>query len=299
MVNLNDTIVTRNLLQEAFLNRILQRLDIDSEICSSLFTLRYHPKNQAATLRGIAQSIKIDYKIYFEENSINTYAARVNDKILKVFKTEMEQDKIDVNSILNNSRGNRVFPYELTYQWLWKKKFSRMGWELAKEIASPAVEELNMIFIETTKRLNLNEDTFFPDDDNCIELEKPYRLLINLPISNKYLLLINESVEGEKYLLSPSKAFANIPHTILSEGLYLPPDDQKKGRAKFLGYETEGEEYFGVIVTEQPIDLSWVNSESDPRDLILNQQRLEEIFIKVGQQSNSEVFYKRFRVVRK
>ena len=298
MVNLNDTIGTRNLLQEAFLNRILQQLDIDSKIYSSLFTLRYHPKNQAAKLGEIATLIKGD-KINFEEDSINTYAARVNDKILKVFKTEMEQDEIDVNSILNNPRGNRIFPYELTYQWLWKKKFSRMGWELAKEIASPAVEELDMINIETTKGMILKKDTFFPDYNNCIELENHYRLLINLPISNKYLLLINESVEGKKYLLSPSKGFANIPHTILSEGLYLPPDDQKKGRAKSLQYGTEGEEYFGVIVTEQPIDLSWVNSESDPIDLILNQQRLEEIFIKVGQQSNSEVFYKRFKVVRK
>ncbi|MFM6542706.1 MAG: hypothetical protein ACKPH4_02310, partial [Microcystis panniformis] len=47
----------------------------------------------------------------------------------------------------------------------------------------------------------------------------------------------------------------------------------------------------------QPIELSWVNGESDPTDLILSQERLEEIFIKLGQQGNSEVFYKQFKVV--
>jgi hypothetical protein len=36
---------------------------------------------------------------------------------------------------------------------------------------------------------------------------------------------------------------------------------------------------------------------NDYPDIILSQERLEEIFIKLGQQGNSEVFYKRFKVV--
>jgi hypothetical protein len=145
--------------------------------------------------------------------------------------------------------------------------------------------------------LNLGEDVILKDNGHCIKLKESYQLHINLLSRDKYLLLINESVEGEFYLISPSKAFADIPYTILSEGLYLPPDDDKKERAPFFRFNTIGNEYFLAIVTEQPIELSWIKLESDPRDIILNQERLEEIFIKIGQQSNSEVFYRLFKVV--
>jgi hypothetical protein len=95
-------------------------------------------------------------------------------------------------------------------------------------------------------------------------------------------LLINETVEGNFYLFSPSRAFAYVPYTKLSEGLRLPPSE---GLARFFQYDAVGDEYFLAIVTEQPIELSWVNGESDPTD------------VKLGQQGNSEVFYKRFKVV--
>jgi hypothetical protein len=133
-----------------------------------------------------------------------------------------------------------------------------------------------------------------PDKGNYIYLNKPHYLWVNLPENGQYLLLINETVEGNFYLFSPSRAFAYVPYTKLSEGLRLPPSE---GLARFFQYDAVGDEYFLAIVTEQPIELSWVNWESDPTDIILNQERFEEIFIKLGQQGNSEVFYKRFKVV--
>lgn len=295
MANFNTTNNNNNKLQEAFLSRIVPQLSFNADTHNCLFTVRYHPQHQGKKLREIARIIKNDYKISFDEAGVNILAKRVNDKILKIFQQEIKQDGIIIPE-------NRVSPYQITYQWLWTKKFPRMGWKLIQEIAKPAFEELNMIDIdiEGSKRglgLDLGSDIISSENDNYIKIKTPYRLHINLPIQDKYLLLINESEAGEFYLISPSKAFANIPYTILSEELYLPPDDNKKGRAPFLRYTTTGNEYFWAIVTEQPIELSWIKWESDPRDIILNQERLEEIFIKIGQQSNSEVFYRLFRVV--
>jgi hypothetical protein len=43
---------------------------------------------------------------------------------------------------------NSIEPHQVTYQWLWEKKFPRMGWELAKEVAAPACNKLTMLDIE-------------------------------------------------------------------------------------------------------------------------------------------------------
>ncbi len=299
MVNINDTSNDKNLLQKAFLKEVLQHLDFTSDFSKYLFKLRYDPKNQTKKLISIAKMIKNEYDP-FEESCINTYAKRVNDRIVEVFKQEMLLDQVNISLISNNSRGhpqNSISPYQITYKWLWEKKFPRIGWELAKEIATPAFEGLNMVDIETAER-GLNLDVIPTDDGCCIKLKERYCLQVSLSCREQYLLLINESVEGNSYLLSPSKAFADVPYTVLSEKLCLPLNDGKKGRAPFFQYDAEGDEYFLAIVTEQPIELSWVHWESDRGDIILNQERREEIFVKVGQQSDSQVFYKQFRVVR-
>lgn len=308
MVNINDTIDNNNLLQEAFLNRISQQLDLGSDISKHLFKLRYHPNYQNQRLTDIADIIVNKYKISFHKDGINTYAARVIKSILEIFKLEIQQDEIEVDSILNNPRGrNNIYP--ITYQWLWEKKFTRMGWKLSKEIASPAFDQLTMLDInENFEGENANSkrglvfkikspDPPEPYNSNYIYLNNSYYLRVNLPNTpnnSKYLLLINETVEGQFYLVSPSRAFAYVPHTKLSEGLRLPPSE---GLAEFFQYDAVGDEYFLAIVTENPMNLSWVNGEADPTDILLNKKRLEEIFIKLGQQGNSEVFYKRFKVI--
>ncbi|RCJ30015.1 hypothetical protein A6769_34700 [Nostoc punctiforme NIES-2108] len=298
MVNINDTCNDKNLLQEAFLKEVLQHLDFTLDISKYLFKIRYNPKNQTKKLISIAKMVKNKYDT-FEESCINTYAKRVNDRIVEVFKQEMLLDKLNISLISNNSIGHpqhSVSPYQITYKWLWEKKFPRMGWELAKEIATYAFDELNMIDIEAAKR-GLKLDVITTDDGCCIKLNTRYYLQVDLSSQGQYLLLINKSIEGNFYLLSPSKAFADVPYTVLSENLYLPLNDGKKGRAPFFQYDAEGDEYFLAIVTEQPIELSWVHWELDSRDIILNPKRFEEIFVKLGQQSDSEVFYKRFRVL--
>ncbi|MFB2768334.1 hypothetical protein ACE1AT_03435 [Pelatocladus sp. BLCC-F211] len=287
---MNQIISNNHFLQKKFLETILQQLPFKGGIASCLFRLRYNPNNHNLTLTEIAQRIIKDEKQVFEESGINPIAARVTKKITETFKQEMQRDGIDV---LENP------DYQLTYQWLWEKKFPRMAWELSRNIALYALEELKMIDIETrreTRRLDLDGE--IPPDNHDIKLGQRYRLQINFPYIGKSILLINEDGEGNKFLICPSKAFAEVPYTLLSEGLHFPPDDQKPGRAKSLKFLTEGSEYFLALVTEKPIELSWVNWESPAKDIKLNRERLEEIFIQVGQQSGSQVFYKKFKVVK-
>lgn len=287
---MNEFIITNNLLQQNFLEVILQKLNFKAGIASCLFKLRYNPENQNLTLTEIAQRIIKSEKLVFEESGVNPIAARVTKRIIEIFQQEMQQDYIDI--FANPS-------YQLTYRWLWEKNFPRMARSLAKNIANCAMSEIKMVEIETgreTRRFDIDEEV--PDDNHhCIQLGKRYRLQMNFPYIGKSILVINEDGEGNNFLVCPSKAFAEVPYTLLSACLQLPPDDTKPGRAKSFKFITTGEEYFLVLVTEKPIELSWVNCESPAKDIQLNQQRMDEIFIKVGQQSNSQVFYKRFQVI--
>jgi len=63
-----------------------------------------------------------------------------------------------------------------------------------------------------------------------------------------------------------------------------------------LRFNAVGEEYFLAIVTEQPLSLSWVRPDSHPKDIVVDDKRLHEIFKILGQQQNSQVFYKTFVV---
>jgi hypothetical protein len=54
--------------------------------------------------------------------------------------------------------------------------------------------------------------------------------------------------------------------------------------------------YFLAIVTEQPLSLSWIRPDSHPKDIVVDDKRLNEIFKLLGQQHNCQVFYKKFAV---
>ncbi len=84
-----------------------------------MFHLRCDHNNHNLTLTKIAQRIIKGEKQVFEESSINPIAARVTKRITETLKQEMQQDGID---ILEN------IDCQVTYKWLWEKKFPRMAW---------------------------------------------------------------------------------------------------------------------------------------------------------------------------
>lgn len=296
-----------NCLQEAFLKYLSKSISSHkglTEIQELCFLLRFNPQNRELTHAKIATHINELQQGDFQEESINRTVSVVARKVMDTFEDEMRRvDEIDVELIeaRNHRRqgnpGRDNSPYELVYQWIWSKKFLRVAWQLSKDVlAKWADEQIQMIPIamQRIEGRGLSFDEI-PDNDLNIQLGERYRLQVNLNMEGN-LLLINEDKNGQKKLICPSKAFAPSSQLSPTEAMYLPPDEDNRYRARSFRFEEEGEEYFLAIVTEQPIELSWMRPDLDPKDIHLNPIRLKEIFTKIGKQGNSRVFYKRYLV---
>lgn len=283
-------------LQNRFLEVIADELKFE-EIKRYVIMFRYNPDNYSLTHANIAEKINHEYP--FNLANINTYISRVADDIIDRFADKIEQD-YNITIEKKNQRGRPIeksSPYKIAYKWLWEKEFPRRAWNLVKEIATLASTELRMVSSETARSLDISDFIDLIDDDYSIKSGHSYHLSIKFPYLNHYLLLINENTDGQKALLSPSKIIADIPFTQLSGELVLPLNDERRKRIPCLRYKGEGIEYFLALITEQPIELSWISELSPAADYFLDQNRLEEIFNKVSKQGNSQLFYRQFNLI--
>lgn len=291
-----------NCIQEKFIDDLSKQI-FPQRQCSELqklcFQLRFHPRNWDFPHEQIAAKISKKLNGGFSENSMEPTVKTVLKKLKDKFESQMQADGVDTEKLIREHKGrpsaSEESPWQIVYKWLWETEFPRRGWQLSKEIAVCAIDQLQMKPIQKIadgRDLNVYD---IPDfSENYIQKEQPYRLQISLQ-PDGYLLLINQGISGKKYGLCPSKAYA--PHNDLAKStpMYLPqPDALVK---KPLIFNAAGEEYFLAIVTEQPLNLSWVRPDSAPKDDIeLNKERLQEIFKQLGQQPKCEVLYKNFVV---
>jgi hypothetical protein len=287
-----------NCLQEKFLEDLTEQLfppRQHSEVQKLCFQLRFHPSNwNNVEHTQIAVQISKQLNGGFSESSINPTVGDVVKKIKDKFEAQMRADGVEVEK-LNPGRGKpKESPWQIVYKWLWETEFPRCGWQLSKEIAIYADEQMRMqplVAGEDCRDLDLSD---IPDvGERTIQKGKEYRLQLNLQQSG-YLLLINQGVSGRKYGICPSWRY-NPDGQLLSSILMAVPNE--KGLAKFLRYNAVGDEYFLAIVTEKPLKLSWLRSDSKPNDIAIDEGRLDEIFKQVGQQQNCQVFYKTFEVI--
>lgn len=193
-------------------------------------------------------------------------------------------------------REDDRYPWEMVYHWLWEIDFPRRGWELAKEMAACAMDELQMIpfnqfeaMLEGHKGLDLDE---IESGEDTIQKGERYGLEIDFP-QDGYLLLLNEGTSGDKYCICPSRAYHIQPQLLEKEPLYLP---RRGALAKSLRFTEVGDEYFLAIVTDKHLKLSWVRPDGDAKDLAIDDQRMREIFQQLGRLECCQVFYKRFAV---
>lgn len=260
------------------------------------FQLRFHPGNwNNIEHTQIAAQISKQLNGGFSESSINSTVGDVVKKVKDKFETQMQADGVEIEK-LNPGRGKpKESPWQIVYKWLWEKEFPRRGWQLSKEMATCAIEQLQMkpmVTADGNRNLDLEG---IPDvTEGTIRKGERYKLQVNLQ-SEGYLLLINEGVTGEKYCICPSMAFA-LPEPLFLRSPLSLPLEEAKARDVGLRFKAVGEEYFLAIVTEQPLSLSWVRPNSNPRDIVVDDKRLHEIFKLLGQQHNSQVFYKTFVV---
>jgi hypothetical protein len=285
------------MLQDVFLERISQQLypkekETQEQQC---FPLRWHPQNFTQTHVFIKK--ELFSKFNNEIRNIARVVGFVADQIWETFEKEMtaDGDEFIIEKIGQQGQPKDGSPrnWIVTYKWLWEKKFPRMAWELAKEVAEPVKDELEMIPYEIPIPQDNRIITRHIPREETLQKEKDYRLKMNLPHTG-YLLLINESANGDKFLISPSKAFAEIPSCRLSQPLFFPPDNDKHRAPLAFGTKKE---LFLAIVTDKEIKLSWINEDYRNEDVDLNEQHLFEIFQEVGKLSDFQVFQRSFGVV--
>jgi hypothetical protein len=288
-----------NCLQEKFLEDLTEQLFPSrqySEVQKLCFQLRFHPSNWNNVEHSqIAAQISKQLNGGFSESSINPTVGEVVKKIKEKFEAQMQADGVEIEK-LNPGRGKpKESPWEIVYKWLWETEFPRRGWQLSKKMAACATEQLQMKpLVVTDGNRNLDLEGIPEVTEGTIRKGKRYKLQVDLR-SEGYLLLINEGVNGEKYCICPSRAFALPEPLFLATPLYLPLEEAI-ARNVGLSFKAVGEEYFLAIVTEQPVSLSWIRPDSNPRDIVVDDKRLHEIFKLLGKQHNSQVFYKTFVV---
>jgi hypothetical protein len=285
-----------NTLQQKFIEQIAGELfpgRRHSEAQKLCFQLRFHPLHRQENHDKIAKRISEKFHDGFSESSIAPTVSDVVQKLRDTFADAMRADGVPVDRLnAGKGRPQDISPWEIVYNWLWETEFPRRGWALSKQIATCALEELQMQPVDTDRR-GLDLEAIELCEDTTIKKEQRYQLQVGLPVDG-YLLLVNQGTSGQKYCICPSRAFHLEPHLLPETSLCIP---RLNAPAKCLKYNEVGEEYFLAIVTEQPLKLSWVRPDSDARDVVVSEERLREIFQKVAQQPSCQVFYKTYKVI--
>ncbi len=286
-----------NTLQEKFIEEMTGVLFSGSKASEAqrlCFQLRFHPRNCGKEHPKIGEEMKQKLNGGFKEDSIFPMVSDVVQKVRGKFEDNMKADGVPVDKLnAGKGRPQGTSPWEIVYHWLWETEFPRRGWALSTQIATCALEELQMQPVAEDTRRDWEDD--IPEVcGNTIQKGKPYRLQVELQ-QQGCLLLINQGVSGTKYLLCPSKAFAPVCEIGTAAPMALPQKEALKKTP--LTFGAAGDEFFLAIVTEQPLQLSWVRPECHPKDEIdISDERLREIFQKVAQQPSCQVFYKTFAV---
>ncbi|WP_254564545.1 DUF4384 domain-containing protein [Oscillatoria sp. HE19RPO] len=284
-------------LHEEFLNNftndVIPSLGSDNERFCCWY--RFHPKHR--NIRNTELAVQINEEALnksFTQN-IEQCLGNVIKKIILRFGEKMAADGIALD-LLPRTRGRQPqhpdykAPWQIIYQWLWEIDFPRQGWKLAEETATYAMEELQMIDLKSQDR-----DLCLNGVKNPVTIYKgeEYALQVDFPQTG-HLLLINQGVSGKRYCLCPSLAFSVETQVTPDKKLHIP---SIKALASSLQYTDIGNEYFLAILTDHPVQLSWVNPNYKPGDIVVTEERLREIFQQVGRQWNARVFSKKFEVV--
>lgn len=289
-------LATTNSLQERFLtdftNKVMWRGRSDSQYWCCW--LRFHPQNQNKTNQEVAKEIHRQLGS-FSKNTMPATLAEVVKKIKEQFGETMQADGVPVE-LLQRERGWKPqqpedkYPWQIIYEWLWEIEFPRRGWQLATEMATCAMDELQMTAIE-----NLHRGPDCGEIQPCeATIVKGKRCALEVNLGEEgYLLLLDRDGMGDTYCFCPSMAYLLEAQVAPDKKVYLP---QINAAAKSLRFNDLGEEYFMAIVTENPLNLSWVSPDSNPKDIVVDSERLREIFQELGKQWNARVFYKKFVV---
>ncbi len=291
-----------NSLQQKFIEELTEELFSGSQASEPqklCFQLRFNPQNWNKKSSTIAEEISKRLNGGFREGSIAPTVSEVVKKLKEKFEARMREDGVAVDLLELKNRGKRrddKSPWRIVYNWLWNVEFPRRGWDLSKKSGICAKEELQMMASGTSGIVRRDVKIDIPKvGENAIQKEEKYLLQVDLKQAG-YLLLINQGTSGTKYLWCPSKVYAPLAEMGATAPIYLP--QQKALVTTPITFDAVGKEFFLAIVTEQPVNLSWVRPDSNPEDeWVINEERLREVFRQLAQQPTCQVFYKTFAVI--
>jgi hypothetical protein len=254
------------------------------------FDPKYHPENGIEG-RNHQEIAKLVQKQLNEDvsNRFGTDLQWVVKTLVSEFEPQMKQDGVDIEFLTAGNKGEKG-KWLVVYDWLWQKHFPR--WLLEQqwqELVAKAEK------VDDWLQVNLGKRTLrMPEPrQSTVPLKTEVYLLINLNWVNRYLLLLYQGTDGIKYCLCPSKGFA--PSGELSDKeMYLP---QTGAMEPSMYFQEVGTEHFLGIVLEKPLELPWLRPNEGEPVPSLNANRLNELFEKLEQQGNSQLFYKSFDVV--
>ena len=294
-----------NCLIDVFLSQCQKQLFPQhnaSESQKTCFMLRYHPRNRDKPNSEVATGINKQLNNSFVSASMSATVAEVVKKAEKLWGEAMQADGVDL-ALLHRERGwkpqpgDEWYPWQIIYKWLWEVEFPRQAGDLAGEIAQCGMTEFQMVKLEEKLKdrrggLDIGEIEYCEDT-----IEKGERYILELAFQQTgYLLLLYEGeVEKKKEVmcLCPSRAYYLDGVIFEDKAVNLP---QLRAPAKSLRFTEAGEEHFRAILTPQPLGLSWVRPDSNPKDFVVDAARLTEVWQAVGQQPEARVFYKNFVV---
>ncbi|WP_354635153.1 hypothetical protein [Planktothricoides raciborskii] len=245
-------------------------------------------------------------------NSIGTNVQNIVHAMADLYRQEMQDDGLDPESLKNRKRGEKGAWLDI-HDWLWNYKFKRWleknAWSILKEKAKNSDNWLQFLTNEDMASLKRGDrGLMMPPPPASVQQTQPtipinqsLWMVIDLelqPETNYQLLLLNRSQDGES-LLCPSSAFA--PNALIDKPpILLPQKDSWAAQAenpinfKFGKLETEE---FLAIVLNQSLDLPWLTPRQEELLPEWTGERIKELFEKLEQQDNWQVFYQSFDVV--
>ncbi len=242
--------------------------------------------------------------------SIGTTSQNVVQAMVNLYKEEMVNDGVNLNTLVNGKKGERG-TWREAYYWLWNYKYlwwlGLHSWEILQKKAKSIPNWLQFLTEEEKAAvLMVNKSPTLPPPPPSaqkitptIPVNQSLWMLIDLELNenkNYQLLLLNRSQQGQ-YLLCPSSAYAPNP-IIEKPPIVLPQKDAwaDNSKEKFVFGEA-GKEEFLAIALEKPLNLPWLTPREDEALPEWNAERIKELFEQLEQQENWQVFYQSFEVV--
>ncbi len=140
-----------------------------------------------------------------------------------------------------------------------------------------------------------------------IRLNSDFIIQISLESKNRYLILLNQDVDGKIFCICPSFGFAHnweLSRKNINLFMEIPQCPDYPTTWETMKCEKLGTEHFIAILTEQPLDkeakdLEWLKpSRDEPIPSLDKDERLINLYNSLEKQKKWKVYYQRLNVVK-